>query len=319
MRLAYFDDFRLGVVAGDEIVDVSDAILAQKVKIYPDEPGQANIRPGDFGALIEHWDRFAPLLNEAARSGVMRPLKSVRLQAPIRRPVNIDCLAMNFIEDGSGIPPAPINAFHKAAGALIGPGGTMVLPDVPGSTFEAEAEMALIVGKRGYQVPASRAMEHVFGYVNLIDGSVRGLGPERNNFYQMKSRDTFCCVGPFVVTKEEIADPHELDIRLWNNGQPMQEFNTRDMAYGIERCVEFVSSVHTIEPGDIIALGTNHQGLHPLMDGDRIELEVAGLGRLSMNVRDEFKRTWKRQTRAEYEKTGQPGFFGPQLTGKYAP
>ncbi|MBF2714128.1 fumarylacetoacetate hydrolase [Agrobacterium vitis] len=319
MRLAYFDNTRLGVVVGNEIIDVSDAVLAQKVAVYPNEPGEAYIRPGDFGALIEHWDRFGPLLSEAARSGSGRPLSSVQLLAPVRRPINIDCLAMNFIEDGSGIPPAPINAFHKTAGAISGPGETMVLPDVPGSIFEAEAEMALIVGKRGYQVPASQAMEHVFGYVNLIDGSVRGLGPDRNNFYQMKSRDTFCTVGPYVVTKDEIADPQNLDVKLWNNGQLMQDFNTRDMAYRIERCVEFVSSVHTIEPGDIIALGTNHQGLHPLMDGDRIELEVKGLGRLTMDVMDELKRTWDRQTRAEHEKTGRPGFFGPQLTGKYAP
>lgn len=319
MRLTYFDNFKLGVVIGDDIVDVSEAILTQKTRIRPDEPGEAFVRPGDLAGIIEHWDRFGPAVEKAAQSGVRQKLASVQLRAPVIRPINIDCLAMNFIEDGSGVPPAPINAFHKSPAAIIGPGETMVLPDVPGSVFEAEAEMALVVGKRGYQVPASKALEHVFGYINLIDGSVRGLGPDRNNFYQMKSRNTFCCVGPLLVTKDEIADPHQLDVKLWNNGQLMQDFNTSDMAYRIERCIEFISSVHTIEPGDIIALGTNHQGLHPLMDGDRVELEVEGLGRLAMNVKDELKRTWKRETRGEYARSGQQGFFGPQLSGKHTP
>lgn len=319
MRLTYFDNFKLGVVVGDEIVDVSEVISAQRIKIRPAEPGEALVRPGDLGHIIANWERFAPALNEAARSGVRQKLSEIQLRAAVPRPGSIDCLAMNFIEDGSGVPPAPINAFHKSPAGIIGPGDTMVLPDVPGSVFEAEAEMALVVGKRGYQVPASHAMEYVFGYVNLIDGSVRGLGPDRNNFYQMKSRNTFCCVGPLLVTKDEVPDPYQLDIRLWNNDQLMQDFNTRDMAYKIERCIEFVSSAHTIEPGDIIALGTNHLGLHPLMDGDRIKLEVEGLGVLTMDVKDDLKRTWKRETRGDYQKTGQPGFFGPQLTGKFAP
>lgn len=319
MRLTYFDNFKLGVVVGDELVDVSDVIVAQKIRIRPDEPGEAFVRPGDLGAIIEHWAQFGPALEEAAQSGMRQKLNSVQLRASVPHPRNIDCLAMNFIEDASGVPPAPINAFHKSPAGIIGPDDTMVLPDVPGSVFEAEAEMALVVGKRGYQVPAARAMEHVFGYLNLIDGSVRGLGPDRNNFYQMKSRNTFCCVGPLLVTKDEIADPHQLDIKLWNNDQLMQDFNTRDMAYKIERCIEFVSSAHTIEPGDIIALGTNHLGLHPLMDGDRIKLEVEGLGLLTMNVKDDLKRSWKRETRGDYQKTGQPGFFGPQLAGKFAP
>lgn len=319
MRLTYFDNLKLGVVIDDEVVDVSDAVIAQGTRMRPDESGEAFVRPGDLGAIIENWDQLGPVVQRAAQSGVRLKLASVRLRPPVIRPVNIDCLAMNFIEDGSGNPPAPINAFHKSPGSIIGPHETMVLPDVPGTVFEAEAEMALIVGKRGYQVPASKAMDHVFGYVNLIDGSVRGLGPDRNNFYQMKSRNTFCCLGPVLVTKDEVPDPHCLDVKLWNNGQLMQDFNTRDMAYKIERCIEFVSSAHTIEPGDIIALGTNHQGLHPLMDGDRVELEVEGLGRLGMSVRDELKRTWKRETRGDFSRTGQPGFFGPQLTGKYAP
>lgn len=317
MRLVYVDNFRLGVALGDEFVDVSEIVSAQNLPIYPQEAGFAPIRPADLGAIVREWAHFGPLLAEAARTGKRQPLSSVRLRHPVPRPVNIDCMALNYIEDGSGKPHAPINAFHKTPNSLIGPGEAMVLPDVPGTVFEGEAELAIVIGKRGHRIPAARAMEYVFGYTNLIEGSVRGLGPERNNFYQMKSRDTFCCIGPSLVTADEIADPHNLQVRLWNNGKLMQDFNTRDMAYPIRRCIEFISSTHTLEPGDIIATGTNHQGLHPFADGDCIELEVEGLGRLHMNVSDELQRSWKLETRAQRQKAGLDP-IAVQMSGKYA-
>jgi 2-keto-4-pentenoate hydratase/2-oxohepta-3-ene-1,7-dioic acid hydratase in catechol pathway len=193
----------------------------------------------------------------------------------------------------------------------------MRLPDAPATIFEGEAEMALIIAKRGTNVPESEAMSYIFGYTNLIDGSARGLQPTSNSFYQMKSRDTFCPIGPFIVTADEVPDPQNLAIKLWNNGTLMQDFNTNDMAHKIPRCIEFVSSVHTIEPGDILATGTNHRGLNPFMDGDRVELEVGGLGRLHINVQDDLKRTWERQTRAARQRAHLEGTT-PQLTGKYA-
>ncbi|MGH3300722.1 MAG: fumarylacetoacetate hydrolase family protein, partial [Streptosporangiaceae bacterium] len=199
-----------------------------------------------------------------------------------------------------------------------GPDDAMILPDVPGTIFEGEAELALVVGKCGKNVPLAEAMDYVFGYTNLIDGSARGLPPDANVFYQMKSRDTFCPIGPFLVTKDEIPDPQNLAVRLWNNGELMQDFSTSDMAHPIPRCVEFVSSVHTIEPGDLIATGTNHGGLNPFMDGDEIELEIDGLGRLRVNVRDDLKRSWKRETRRDRQAQGKTGPT-PQLAGKYAP
>ena len=140
----------------------------------------------------------------------------------------------------------------------------------------------------------------------------------------MKSRDTFAPIGPYLVTKDEIPDPHKLQIRLWNNGALMQNFNTSDMAHKIPRCIEWLTSIHTLEPGDIIATGTNHRGLNSFQDGDKIELEIDGLGRLAFNVKDELKRTWGRETRLQmHEKAAQktPGNYPditPQLTGKYA-
>ncbi len=201
---------------------------------------------------------------------------------------------------------------------MIGDGDTMMLPDVPATIFEGEAEMAVVIGKRATRVPASRAMEHVFGYVNFIDGSARGLPPAGNVFFQMKSRDTFAPIGPFLVTADEIADPHKLQVRLSVNGEVKQNFNTSDMAHKIPRCIEWVSAIHTLEPGDILATGTNHRGLSAFQDGDTVELETAGLGRLRIRIRDELKRTWSRETRLDRQEKG----FDtptPQLTGKYAP
>ena len=128
----------------------------------------------------------------------------------------------------------------------------------------------------------------------------------------------FAPVGPWLVTADEIRDPHTLQVRLWVNGTLKQDYNTDDMAHKIPRCIEWVSSIHDLEPGDILALGTNHRGLSAFQDGDTIELETEGLGRLSVGVRDDLKRTWARETRLDRQQRGLEGFT-PQLTGKYAP
>ena len=101
--------------------------------------------------------------------------------------------------------------------------------------------------------------------MNFIDGSARGLPPPGNVFFQMKSRDTFAPIGPYLVTADEIKDPQKLQIRLWNNGQLMQNFNTDDMGHSIAKSIAWLSSIHTLLPGDIVATGTNHRGLNPFM------------------------------------------------------
>ena len=307
MKLMYFDDFRLGVVKGDAVVDVS--------KLVKDIPhtGPQELMSG----LIERFAKYKARLQKAAAAGKGVPLKKVRIRPPLPRPHNVDCMAVNYMEDGTRTEPAPINAFHKSPSGIIGDGDTLVLPDVPATIFEGEAEMALVIGKRASKVPAAKAMSHIFGYVNFIDGSARGLPPSGNTFYQMKSRDTFAPMGPCIVTADEIADPHRLQVRLWVNGTLMQNFNTSDMAHKIPRCIEWVSAIHTLEPGDVLATGTNHRGLNPFQDGDRVELEVEGLGRLRIKVRDALKRTWARETRLDRQNRKLEGQT-PQLTGKYA-
>jgi 2-keto-4-pentenoate hydratase/2-oxohepta-3-ene-1,7-dioic acid hydratase in catechol pathway len=307
MKLMYFDDFKLGVVKGDTVVDVS--------KLVKDIPhtGPQELMSG----LIERFAKYKAKLQKAAAAGKGVPLKKVRIRPPLPKPHNIDCMAVNYMEDGTRAEPAPINAFHKSPSGVIGDGDTLVLPDVPATIFEGEAELALVIGKRASKVPAAKAMSHIFGYVNFIDGSARGLPPSGNTFYQMKSRDTFAPMGPYIVTADEIADPHRLQVRLWVNGTLMQNFNTSDMAHKIPRCIEWVSSIHTLEPGDVLATGTNHRGLNPFQDGDRVELEVEGVGRLRIKVRDDLKRTWARETRLDRQNRKLEGQT-PQLTGRYA-
>jgi 2-keto-4-pentenoate hydratase/2-oxohepta-3-ene-1,7-dioic acid hydratase in catechol pathway len=194
----------------------------------------------------------------------------------------------------------------------------MVLPDVAATIFEGEAELAVIIGKRASRVRAADAMSYVFGYTNFIDGSARGLPPAGNTFYQMKSRDTFAPIGPYLVTADEVRDVDNLQVRLWVNGTLMQNFNTSDMAHKLPRCIEWVTSIHTLEPGDILATGTNHRGLSGFQEGDLVELETEGLGRLHVRVRDDLKRTWSRETRLDRQQKGLEGTT-PQISGKYAP
>jgi 2-keto-4-pentenoate hydratase/2-oxohepta-3-ene-1,7-dioic acid hydratase in catechol pathway len=271
-----------------------------------------------LSGLIARFAQFRPLLEAAVARETGVPLATVQVRPPVPTPTNIVAMAVNYMEDGTRAEPAPINAFLKSANAVIGHGDTMVLPDVPATIFEGEAELAVVIGKRASMVRAAEAMDYVFGYVNFIDGSARGLPPSGNTFYQMKSRDTFAPMGPYLVTADEVPDPHRLAVKLWVNGELKQNFNTSDMAHKIPRCIEWVSSIHTLEPGDVLATGTNHRGLSAFQNGDAIELETEGLGRLRINVRDDLKRTWARETRAERQQRGLEGTT-PQLGGKYTP
>ena len=307
MKLLFFDDFKLGVLNGDAVVDVSAA-----VKDVP------RMGPQDvIEAVISRWAEFRPKLEAAAKAGRGVPVGQVKVRPPLPKPTNIVAMAVNYMEDGTRSEPAPINAFHKSPSAIIGNDDTMVLPDVPATIFEGEAEVAVIIGKRATNVRAADAMSYIFGYCNFIDGSARGLPPSGNTFYQMKSRDTFCPLGPYLVTADEMPDPHNVPIKLWVNGELKQNFNTSDMAHKIPRCIEWVTSIHTLEPGDVLATGTNHRGLSGFQNGDLVELETQGLGRLRIHVRDDLKRTWGRETRLDRQNKGQEGTT-PQVSGKYA-
>ena len=307
MKLAYFDNFKLGVLTDKGLVDVSHIIM--------DIP---HTNPGNLmNGLIKDFENYRSKLETAAEKGVAFPLDSIKIQPPLPKPGAIDCMAVNYMENGTLKEKPQINGFHKSPSAIIGNGDTMILPDVPATIFEGEAELGLIIGKRTSNVSEPDAMDHVFGYLNFIDGSARGLPPDRNVFFQVKSRATFAPIGPFIVTADEIPDPQNLSVRLWVNGELKQDFNTNDMAHKIPKAISWLSSIHPLEPGDLVATGTNHRGLSSFQHGDKIELEVEGLGRLSINVQDDLRRTWGRETRLDRKDAGYETPT-PQLTGKYA-
>jgi len=261
MKLLYFDDFKLGVLKGDAVVDVRAEVT--------DIP---HTGPGDLmNGLIERWGSTRPRLEAAVARGAGVPASSVRIRPPVPGPRTIDCMAVNYMEDGTRSAPAPINAFHKSPSAIIGHGDTMVLPDVPATIFEGEAEMAVVIGKTCSHVSELDAMSYVFGYMNFVDGSARGLPPQGNVFFQMKSRDTFAPMGPYLVTADEVKDPLKLQIKLWNNGVLMQNFNTDDMGHKIAKCIAWLSTIHTLLPGDIVATRGRRRRLRcgcPTADAD---------------------------------------------------
>jgi 2-keto-4-pentenoate hydratase/2-oxohepta-3-ene-1,7-dioic acid hydratase in catechol pathway len=308
MRLCYFNEFQIGIIIDDHVVDVTDHLT--------DLPHRD--RQDLMPALIAQFADYRTRLEAACRSGDGIALSKVTLRPPLTRPATVDCMAVNYMEDGTRTEPAPINGFHKASSSIIGEGETMVLDDIPAEVFEGEAELAVIISKRADHISKAEAMNYVFGYTCFIDGSARGLPPTGNTFFQVKSRATFAPLGPWIVTADEIPDPHNLHIKLTNSGKIMQDFNTNDMAHKIPRIIEWLSEIHPLEAGDIVATGTNHRGLHPFMDGDLIELEIEKVGKLTINVHDDLKRTWNRVTRLQHAEKGGEGPYTKQVSGKHA-
>jgi 2-keto-4-pentenoate hydratase/2-oxohepta-3-ene-1,7-dioic acid hydratase in catechol pathway len=307
MKFVVFNGGRLGVFKQDRVHDITDLVVQHA----------GGAKHNVVASLIESFDELKGSI--AAHRGRTVLLSEIEIEAPVPKPGNILCMAVNY---NDGLISSPhVNAFHKAANAIIGPGNTMVLPDIPASAFEGEAELAVVVGSKASHVKPEDAMKYVFGYVNFIDGSARGVLPASNSFFQMKSRDTFAPIGPFLVTRDELPDPQNLRVRSWVNGELKQDFNTRTMATSIAASIAWLSEIQTLMPGDIVATGTDHCGLNAFQDGDLVEMETEGLGRLVVHVSDELKRTWSRDRRIDRKSQGYEGAetIAPQLTGKYAP
>ncbi len=285
MKLILFNDFQLGVMKGDRVVAVGEAVK-DMVHCTPQELMEGVIT--NFSKLRL---RFQKIVDNS--EGV--PITSVRIRAPLPRPKKIICAVRNYREFGQ-VAPMPMDAFIKSSEAVIGNGDTVELPPVREVTiFHHEAELAVVIGKPATRVSQAKAMDYVFGYVPFIDASARGLNPGgRNSFYLGKSFDTFAPMGPVLVTKDEVPDPHNLDVKLWVSGELRQDYNTSDIAHKIPEFLEFCSAVTTLMPGDVIATGTNHQQLGALQDGDEVGLEISNWGRLTVYVQDKLKRTWPR-------------------------
>jgi 2-keto-4-pentenoate hydratase/2-oxohepta-3-ene-1,7-dioic acid hydratase in catechol pathway len=224
----------------------------------------------------------------ARADGPAYPLDAVRLLAPIPRPPKIICIGLNYSdhakESGLEIPKVP-TVFAKFPTAIIGPGEAIVLPR-GSSRPDYEAEFAFVIGRGGRYIPAARWRDHVFGYMNLNDVSARDVQMATTQWIMGKTFDTFAPTGPWLVTADEIADPHALDISLTINGETLQSSNTRHLIFGIPELVEYLSSVFTLEPGDIVSTGTPagvgfaRKPPRYLKPGDEVVVSVQGLGEL---------------------------------------
>lgn len=220
--------------------------------------------------------------------------KSTRLGAPISRPSKIICVGLNYAkhaaESSAALPAEPV-IFFKAPSALAGPNDDIVIPKNSRKT-DWEVELAVVIGKRALYVDESDAMNFVAGYVLHNDVSEREFQLERSGqWVKGKSADSFAPIGPFLATKDEVPDPHSLNLWLKLNGTVMQSSNTSDMVFKIPRLISHISQFMSLVPGDIISTGTPSGvglGLNPqkyLKAGDVVELGIEGLGEARQNVK----------------------------------
>jgi len=225
----------------------------------------------------------------AAPAGPTVSASDVKLHAPLSNPPRVFAIGLNYrdhaIESGMAIPNTPV-VFFKLTTAIIGPGEPIVLPK-NSTEPDYEAELAFVIGKGGYRIPASAWRDHVYGYTIVNDVSARDVQLATSQWSMGKSFPTFCPLGPAIVTADEIADPHQLAIGLTIDGVVHQNSNTRELIFKIPELVEYLSSITPLLPGDIVSTGTPYGvglGRTPkrwLKPGETVTITVEGLGSLT--------------------------------------
>jgi 2-keto-4-pentenoate hydratase/2-oxohepta-3-ene-1,7-dioic acid hydratase in catechol pathway len=284
-----------GVMTGDGIVDIG-ALVAPS----PPHDPQAAMRD-----LISRFDDLRDDIERLVRRERRIPAGDVRLLAPLPRPTTLLCCIANYWEHAQR-EARPLNMFLKNPDAVIGPGDTIVLPEFDEPwIFMHEAELALVVKGPAKDVAERDWQDAVFGYTGLIDVTARGEGriTWRPVSWMGKSFDGFAPIGPCIVTADEIADPNDLHIRLWNDGELRHNYSTDDMEHRVPALVAFATSVMTLQSGDLIACGTNHEGLGAIQGGEVLELDIEGVGRMSVGVADPLGRAWDRGVYAGADST----------------
>jgi 2-keto-4-pentenoate hydratase/2-oxohepta-3-ene-1,7-dioic acid hydratase in catechol pathway len=246
--------------------------------------------------IIDSFESLRPALEKLAAQGEAVPLTSVRLKSPLPRPGKILACIANYWEHAQR-EARPLNMFLKNPDAVVGPGDTIELPEFTEPwIFMHEAELGLVIKGPAKRVKAANWRDAVFGYTCMIDVSARGNGRMtwRTGSWMGKSFDTFAPIGPCIVTADEIPDPNNLVVKFWNDGQLRHHYNTDDMEHRVPALIEFATTIMTLNSGDLIACGTNHEGLGALQDGEQVEIEIAGIGRMQLGVKDPLKRSWER-------------------------
>ena len=283
MRLCRFDDDRLGVVTGDEVRDVTPVVERLPARRWPFPKGDP---------LIEALDDLRPAIEAEAKLAPARPLAHVKLLSPVANPSKIVAAPVNYrrhLEEARADAQIhfqkqvaeiqQIGLFLKATSALVGPSEGVALRYLDRRN-DHEVELALVIGKRADRVRAADWARYVAGYAIGLDMTIRG--PEERSL--RKSVDSYCVVGPWLVTSYEIADPTQLTLSIAVNGEPRQKANTRDLVLGLGTLVELASSFYTLLPGDIILTGTP-EGVGPVRPGDVMDAAIDGIGAMRVDVR----------------------------------
>lgn len=273
MKIASFDEDRIGVVDGDALIDVTS-------RIGPAAEGSHS----SMRRLIAAWPTLDP---ERLTEGMPRlPLSSVTLRAPIPDPTKILAAPVNYRDHQSEMQQewhvSGLGFFLKSPSSIADPGSTVVLP-YHDRRFDQEGELGCVIGRRARRVSAEEALDYVFGYTGALDITMRG-GEDRST---RKSFETFTPLGPWIVTAAEFGDPGDVDLRCSVSGVERQHANTRDLIWGVAQLVSYASWISPLEPGDVIITGTP-AGVGPLRDGDDVRLDLARLGGpLEVRVSDE--------------------------------
>lgn len=275
MKLVSFDGGRVGVRDGDTgIIEVTSLVPGGHDPAWP-----ATTMPRAIAA----FDSISEVLSERGAELPRLDVGSVALQAPVPWPGQLIALPANY-DDHIGEMNSPNRAdrngfFVLSPTSISGPSDPIVLPELDGYRIDHECELALIIGRPGFRIDADDALEHVFGYACLVDMTVRG--PQERAM--RKSFPSFTPLGPHLVTRDEIADPDNLRLRLEVNGQTRHDGTTADMIVGIRDGIALISSVVPLSPGDVIATGTP-AGVAGVEVGDQLRIAVEGVGAMQLEI-----------------------------------
>ncbi|NLN27537.1 MAG: fumarylacetoacetate hydrolase family protein [Firmicutes bacterium] len=274
----------LGALAGERIVQLHEPDLLTLI-----EEGEGGLqRARELVAKARPAD--APSgPGSAVRKG------AVKLGAPLVNPPKLICIGLNYREHAretnKPIPKAPV-VFSKFASAIAGPEDPIIIPPVT-SKVDYEVELAVVIGRGGRNIPEGEALEHVFGYTIMNDVSARDLQTMDTQWLKGKTLDTFAPMGPAVVTRDEIPDPQALRLYMKRNGEIVQDATTADMIFSVAYLIRYLSSLFTLQPGDVIATGTpegvimGQENPRWLQDGEMLEAGIEGIGVLRNPVRAE--------------------------------
>ena len=283
---------RPGLGVGDNVIDLQEALAGQE---------DAGFSPVSTLAVLENWDAALPVLSDIAGAGGGRPLGDVQLLAPILYPAAIFNAAANYTDhqkemnQGKSLTKeetTPYFFLKSGAHCVIGPGAEIRLPKVS-KQVDWEAELGVVIGRPARNISVEKALDYVAGYTIFNDLSARDLSqpPGRRwntDWFVHKNFDGAGPLGPWMVPAEDIADPHDIDIKLWVNDEQMQDSNTKYLFFNINEQIEFLSRRMTLRPGDVIATGTPSGVGRPrgifLKAGDTVTIELGGIGTLKNPV-----------------------------------